>query len=168
MNVEELVRDALQELGVQAAEQPITPDQIQTGIRYTNRMMTSLDYLNLGYTIVNDASDDITVPPFCDEWMVKALAVKMAPQFGGTSMLPEIKVERDQSYANLLNQAVEVGPSCYPSRLPVGAGNNQDDTNIRFYPGRNELLEKEDGQDIDTEEGQDILAQDQSGGSWPC
>lgn len=168
MNVEELVRDSLQELGVQAAEQPITPDQIQTGIRYTNRMMASLDYLNLGFTIVNDASDEITVPPYCDEWMVKALAVRLSPQFGGTSMLPIIMQDRDQAYSNLLNQAVEVEPSCYPSRLPVGAGNSQDDTNIRFYPGRNKILEKEDGQDILTEEGQDVLAQDQDTGSCPC
>lgn len=168
MKVEELTRDSLQELGVQAAEQPITTDQIQTSIRYINRMMTSLDYLNLGFTTVNDASDDITVPPYADEWMVKALAVKLAPQFGGTSMLPEIKVERDQAYSNLLNQAVEVEPSCYPSRLPVGAGNNQDDTNIRFYPGQNEVLEKEDGQDILTEEGDDILPQDQDDGTCRC
>lgn len=168
MNVEELVRDSLQELGVQAAEQPITPDQIQTGIRYINRMMYGVDYLNLGFTTVNDASDEITVPPYCDEWMVKALAVRLSPQFGGTSMLPIIMQDRDQAYSNLLNQAVEVDPSCYPSRLPVGAGNNQDDTNIRFYPGRNRILEKEDGQDILTEDGEDVLAQDQSIDPCPC
>jgi hypothetical protein len=168
MKVEDLVRDSLQELGVQAAEQPITSDQIQTGIRYTNRMMTSLDYLNLGFTIVDDASDEITVPPFCDEWMVKALAVRLSPQFGGTSMLPIIMEDRDTAYANMLMQLVEVDPSCYPSRLPVGAGNQQDDTNIRFYPGQNQVLEKEDGQDILTEEGQTILPQDSGSGSCPC
>jgi hypothetical protein len=168
MKVEDLVRDSLQELGVQAAEQPITPDQIQTGIRYTNRMMTSVDYLNLGFTVVNDASDEITVPPFCDEWMVKALAVRLSPQFGGTSMLPSIMEDRDTAYSNMLLQTVEVDPSCYPSRLPVGAGNQQTDTNIYFYPGKNEVIEKEDGQDILTEEGKTILPQDSGDGSCPC
>ena len=150
MNVEELVRDALQELGVQAAEQPITADQIQTGIRYTNDLMESYDYLNLGFTVVNDASDTITIPAFARSWLKKALAVELAAQFGDTSQLQVIVAGRDSAFERLLLQSVEVGAACYPSRLPVGAGNYHTAHDI-FFPEKDPTIDQETGEPINTE-----------------
>lgn len=151
MKVEAAVRDALQELGVQAAEQPITHDQVQTGIRYINMLMESYDYLNLGFTIVSSASDDITIPPYASMWLIKALAVELSPQFGGTSQLPMIVQGRDRAYDNLLLQSIEVGAANYPSRLPTGSGNQCGTYGRRFYPEQPEGINKEDGQPILTE-----------------
>lgn len=153
MKAEELIRDALQELGVQAAEQPITPDQVQTGIRYTNDMMEEYDYLNLGYSIIDSASDDITVPGFARTWMKKQLALHLAPQFTATSMVPMIAQQASRALDNLLMQSLEIGEMSMPPTLPVGSGNelwNSD--NLTFYP--------EDDETIDTEDGQNILTED--------
>lgn len=153
MKAEELIRDALQELGVQAAEQPITPDQIQTGIRYTNDMMEEYDYLNLGYSIINSASDDITVPGFARTWMKKQLALHMAPQFTATSMVPMIAQQASRALDNLLMQSFEVGEMSMPATLPVGSGNElRNDHGRTFYHEDPESIEAEDGQNILTED----------------
>lgn len=152
MKAEELIRDALQELGVQAAEQPITPDQIQTGIRYTNDMMEEYDYLNLGYSIIDSASDNITVPGYARTWMKKQLALHLAPQFTATSMVPLIAQQADRALDNLLLQSVEVGQMSMPGTLPVGSGNELwNDDGFHFYPEDPEAIEAEDGQTILTE-----------------
>lgn len=153
MKAEELIRDALQELGVQAAEQPITPDQIQTGIRYTNDMMEEYDYLNLGYSIIDSASDDITVPGFARTWMKKQLALHLAPQFTATSMVPMISQQASRALDNLLMQSLEIGEMSMPATLPVGSGNELwNDDGLTFYPEGPETIETEDGQNILTED----------------
>lgn len=153
MKAEELIRDALQELGVQAAEQPITPDQMQTGIRYTNDMMEEYDYLNLGYAIIDSASDEITVPNYARTWMKKQLAVALAPQFTATSMLPLISQQAERAMDNLLIQSVNIGQMTMPSTLPVGSGNELwREESVTFYPGDEETINTENDQTILTED----------------
>lgn len=153
MKAEELIRDALQELGVQAAEQPITSDQMQTGIRYTNDMMEEYDYLNLGYSIIDSASDDITVPGYARTWMKKQLALHLAPQFTATSMVPMIQQQATRALDNLLLQSVEVGEMSMPGTLPVGSGNELwDSDSLHFYPSDPDNIDAEDGQNILTED----------------
>lgn len=153
MKAEELIRDALQELGVQAAEQPITPDQVQTGIRYANDMMEEYDYLNLGYSIIDSASDEITVPGFARTWMKKQLALHLAPQFTATSMVPMISQQASRALDNLLMQSLEIGEMSMPATLPVGSGNELWDSRSRtFYPDGEEIINTEDGQNILTED----------------
>lgn len=82
MKASEWIRDALQELGVQAAEQEVGGDHFKTGARYANRLMASYDNLGLGYTVIAEASDEVTIPPYAEEWAVIALAVRLSPQFG--------------------------------------------------------------------------------------
>ena len=53
-----IITDALQEILVQATEQPIEPSEFQSGIRYLNRMMSQWEAngMDLGYVeVVNPA-----------------------------------------------------------------------------------------------------------------
>lgn len=151
MNVEHWIRDALQELQVQAAEQPITNDQMATGIRYANRLMAGVDYLGLGYSVVSSSGDDVTIPPYAEEWAVSALAARMAPQFTPTETLVLVKQNEREAFRNLLLQHQELTPSSYPPTLPLGSGNHNC-SGARYYPG--------DGNSLTSETGQIIIAED--------
>lgn len=145
MKTEDWVRDALQELGQQAAEQPVTDDMMATGIRYGNRLMQSHAYLGLGFTVVTSASDTVTIPAFAEDWAVKALAIRLAGQFGAFDGLDALKVEADETYVSMLrNIDLDISQDM-PDTLPVGTG-NQTQTFSKFFPRteNNELTEASD------------------------
>lgn len=145
MKASEWIRDSLQELGMLAAEQPVTPDQFQTGIRYANRLMASHENLGLGYTVIANANDEVTIPPYAEEWAVIALAVRLSPQFGPNETLGELKMNERVAYNQMLNH-IPMDISCdYPSTLPVGSGNECASGDIRFYPGEENNLATEQG-----------------------
>ena len=152
MKAEEWIRDALQELGQQAAEQPLTNDQIQTGIRYANRLMRAKAPLGLGYTVIDSASDDITIPPYAEEWAVKALAARMASQFAAFDGLIELRLDEAEAFKDVLrNTPIDVSMSM-PEGLPIGSGNDQFCT-PRFYPADPNLELSETGSYVEVEGG---------------
>lgn len=145
MNAEELIRDSLQELGVQAAEQPITSSHIQTGIRYINRLMSGVDYLGLGFTEISSASDEINIPPYAEEWLVFKLAIRMAPQFPPTDQLQMIIMNERDAWTNLLSQHQDLPAARIGSTVPVGAGNYDSVWGSNFYPGDENCMLDESG-----------------------
>lgn len=154
MKASEWIRDALQELGMLAAEQPVTSDQFQTGIRYANRLMASYDNLGLGYTIIANASDEITIPPYAEEWAVIALAVRLSPQFGPNETLMELKTNERVAYRQML-QHIDMDISMdYPSILPVGSGNECNFSDVRFFPSTENNLLTEQGDYLIAEDGE--------------
>lgn len=152
MKAEDWIRDALQELGQQAAEQPLTNDQIQTGIRYANRLMRAKAPLGLGYTVIDSASDEITIPPYAEEWAVKALAVRLASQFAAFDGLADLKEEMREAFKDVLrNQPIDISMSM-PEGLPIGSGNQQFCTPA-FYPADPDLELTETGDYVEVEGG---------------
>lgn len=148
MKAEEWIRDAYQELGVLGSEQPITAAMTQSAIRYANRLMLSYDYLGLGYSVIDSASDEITIPPYAEEWAVTALAVRLAPQFGGFEGLMDIKMAAELAYTNMLKHITLDVSQTPPSYLPMGSGNQDSNYGCGavFYPGAADDLElTEDG-----------------------
>ncbi len=144
MKAEELIRDSLMELGVVAAEQPVSPDQMQTAIRYLNRLMYSYDYLGLGYAVVDSGSDNLTIPPYAEEWAVKALAVRMAKQFGPADDIMLLKDDERVAYRNMLAHIPLDIAQNYPGNLPVGSPNSNFFSGD-FYPGSPDHLLNEQG-----------------------
>jgi hypothetical protein len=152
MIASEWIRDALQEIGQQAAEQPLTADQIQTCIRYANRMMRAKAPLALGYSVISSASDEVTIPPYAEEWAVKGLAVRLASQFAAYDGLAELKMEANEAFKDVLrNQPLDISQSM-PETLPVGSGNQQVWTQT-FYPADPNLELTETGDYVEVEGG---------------
>ena len=146
MKAEDWIRDAYQELGVLASEQPITAAMTQTAIRYGNRFMQSYDYLGLGYSVIDSVSDEVTIPPYAEEWAVAALAARLAPQFGSFEGLMDIKLAADVAYTNMLKHITLDVSQTPPSYLPMGSGNQDLGCGSVFYPGAADGLElTEDG-----------------------
>lgn len=134
MKARELIQDAMMEIGAAAAEQPITGDEFRTAVRYANSMFASKKFLNLGYTPLRNASDVVTIPDYAEEWAVKALAVRLSPQFAPAETYGMLKDDERVAYHALLQNHQKIKPSRYPNTLPVGAG-NECYSGIRFYPG---------------------------------
>lgn len=153
MRAEIVVRDALQEIGQQAAEQPVQSDEMATGIRNLNRLMSGYANLGLGYTILSSGSDEVTIPTYAEDWIILALAKRLSAQFPSLSDSDKISLDNNLKVAwnNLLENQQVISDCTYPSTLPIGSG-NQGVFGNRFYPIDDNNILAEDGDNILLEE----------------
>lgn len=120
----QIVRDALQELTVQAQEQTVPPVEIETGLRYLNRMMASLDAtgVKLGYTVVDSPNDIVTVPSGATEGMVFNLALRLANGYD-IPISASLGTMAAEGLRTLQIIGVSVGNANFGGTLPIGSGN---------------------------------------------
>ncbi len=131
-----IIRDALQEILVQASEQPIQSNEATDAMRYLNRMMAQWEAMGiaLGYTPVTSLGDDITVPVAALDGIVLNLSLKLAPQYDVAITGIQAQNARD-ALAAIRAITISVGPAYFPSTLPIGSGNEQYGwQNTHFYP----------------------------------
>ena len=132
-----VINDALQEILVQASEQPIQPVDFQTARRYLNRMMSSFDAqgISLGYTKVANPNDIITIPDGAIEGVIFNLAVRLLPQYD-LPLTAEMQRNAREGREAMLNIALEINATPMPCTLPIGSGNEGDyvDNDYHFYP----------------------------------
>lgn len=140
----ELISDALEEILVNQDESPEEPSDVQSAIRAMNRMIAAWNY-PLGYTVVDNVDDEVTVIAAAEEAIVKNLAIRLAPQFDAIVTL-DLKNAAKGALASLRRIVIVVGEASYPSRLPVGSGNQHH--NRTFYPPSDAELVQEEGGSI--------------------
>lgn len=82
-DTETLVRDALQHLGVVAAEQPIQAVDMADGIRALNLMMRALEAegMTFGWSDVDSPSAVLPLPPEAEEAIGYLLAIRLQSRF---------------------------------------------------------------------------------------
>ena len=163
----EVVQDILQELVVQAAEQPITADESQTTIRYMNRYMTQLAALgtSLGYTKVDNLGDDVTIPDGAIMGMIKNVALYIANQYD-VPVSQTLLTQAEEGLRAMRKLASTLQPTLLPCTLPIGSGNepagkggSSGDANSgngfggHFYPCEADQILAENNQNILIEEG---------------
>jgi hypothetical protein len=142
-----VINDALQELLVQASEQPIESVDFETAKRYLNRMMFEFDAdgINLGFTQVVKASDPITVAYGAINGIIYNLAMNLATTFD-VPVGPELALKAAEGKRIMTKIATTIGPSSYPDTLPIGSGNEGYSTDsYHFY--------EEDPATVDTQRG---------------
>lgn len=120
----DLIKDALTELTVQAQEQTVPAVDLNTGVRYLNRMMQMLDAegVKLGYTLVNSPNDVLTVPAGAYEGIMFNLALRLANGFDVNTTGEFRQVARDSKRV-LYKLGVGLNTMNFPSTLPIGSGN---------------------------------------------
>jgi len=147
---EQVISQALSLILVRQSESPLRPDEYQSGIETLNDLMTMWDSsgLPLGYTLVDNLSDEITVPAFALLAIKQNLAIQLAPEFGGNidqMLLSNAAMAKRALYSAV----VRAEASCYPSTLPVGSGSSGSSggRSRRFYPGcpQELLVTEQDG-----------------------
>ena len=158
----DVIKSALQEILVQASEAPIQADQAQDGIRYLNRMMAKFaaQGINLGYTSVTSLASPITVSDGALDGIVKNLALSLFPQYSapGTAINPLLIQQAREGLDVMRMLAIDsIGPSFYPSSLPIGSGNESDNSIAdKFYTEPSEEVLGESGGFISIESGTEL------------
>ncbi len=148
----ELITDALTKILVAARERPIRPEQMNEGIRYLNRMMAAFDArgISLGYTIVENEADEITVPIGALEGICANLSIRLAPIYNMRVSVELAKEAKDGMNA-MLDIAVKVEPTCLPPTMPIGSGNEHHNDHRKFFAGKQSEILKEFNGSILTE-----------------
>ena len=151
----EVIVDALQNLIIQASESDINADEAQTAIRFMNDYMASIAAypgINLGYTVVNNLGDPVTIPEGAIRGLKANLAIALAPQYS-VPLTQELLIASQAGQKAMLAISFKIRRTQFGSTLPRGSGNDTR-TNGRtspFYPGIADNINTEDNRNIDLE-----------------
>lgn len=132
----EVVNDAFEEISVKVAEQALQSDELQSGIRRCNDLLTSWDDIGyiVGYNPVFNGDDDLGIDASTVRAVKANLAVKLAPSFQKPVTL-DLRLEANESLDLLINANIFIGKVEFPDTLPLGSGNQgcDFDTDMRFF-----------------------------------
>ena len=135
-----VITDILQEVLVQASEQPIESVDFQFVVRYMNRYMAQLAVTTpLGYTVVSKASDPITIPDGAINGLVFNVALKILNSFDidvGPTLFESAKDSLNAMRKISRNKA----STKHPSTLPIGSGNECYRNSSKFYAAEEDTL----------------------------
>ena len=122
--VQQLADDALLQIMVAGSEAPLAADDMADFIYSLNRYMASLVAIgiNLGFSEVSSASDQLTVPDGAIDGLTSNMAIKLAPKYGGV-VTPELRMDAKDGMETLRVLGQSIPQSAYPTTLPVGSGN---------------------------------------------
>lgn len=130
----EVIQSALLNLNVSAAESGIEAAEAQGAIEMLNDLMTEWDAdgIPLGYTLISDLGDTVTVPDSALRGIKYNLALALAPQYRDN--VPPVLVElASRTKSTIIKQVVNVPRAPMPDTLPIGSG-NECYTDQRFFP----------------------------------
>lgn len=146
---ETVISDALQEILVQASEQSLEAVDFQTGKRYLNRMMATTPYNLLGFTQITNPSEVVTIPDGALEGVIFNLAKRLLSSYDMPLTAELLQSARD-GLSEIRKIAVTILPASMPCTLPIGSGNEQENTfnNQHFYACPDDELLAEQGGSI--------------------
>jgi len=154
----EVIIDALENLVVQAEEAPVPQSEAKAAIRALNDMMFAWDTqgITLGYTVVSNTGDPITVAPGAIEGIKYNLALRLAPKYDVVPS-PALVTMAKLGYSTCVDIAVEIADVELPDTLPQGSGNDYPDYgDSTFFPDQTDTILTESGGSVgledDTEE----------------
>jgi len=131
-----LVQDAFEEIGVKKAEVDLTDDELQSGIRRANDLLTSwadIGYI-VGYNPVLNGDDIVEVEASALGAAKYNLATRLAPSYQKPITIELASIAAD-TFNTLINSNIFIGEVAYPDTLPLGSGNRRcnSDTDARFF-----------------------------------
>ena len=143
---QDVVNDILQEILVQANEQPIEAVDFQFVVRYMNRYMAQLAIrAPIGYTKVTEPTDYITIPDAALEGLIFNVALKILNSYDidvGPTLYQNAAEGLDTIYRISMAPVVVT----HPSTLPIGSGNECGAFTNHFYPSQgNPALTEQNG-----------------------
>jgi hypothetical protein len=141
---QEVIKGALQRILVQGSEADLEPDEYQDAINDLNEMMLAYDAdgIRLGYTLVGNLSDKVTVPSGALMGIKANLAILLAPDYNKpVSKGLEMAAARGEDVMRKL--ASDLSEASYPYTLPVGSGNEDSGaltSGAPFYPDEEDMV----------------------------
>ena len=133
--VEQIAKASLQRILVQGSESTLNPDDYQDFIFALNNYMTALDAegIALGYTVVDDLSDQVTIPVGALRGVIANMAIEVAPDYGGV-VTDALVVQAQQGMIAMRRLGKSSPQTQFPSTLPRGSGNYYEYSTNPFYP----------------------------------
>lgn len=138
--VAQVATASLKRILVQAADAPLEADEYQDYIFALNNFMLALDAegITLGYTVVSDLGDEVTVPAGALRGIIANMAIEVAPDYNGT-VSPALANAAAEGMQVMRIIGQTVGATSYPSTLPIGSGNEGGRlAPCKFYDGASE------------------------------
>ena len=154
-----VINDVLQEILVQASEQSIETVDFNNAVRYMNRMMATFDAegISLGYTQVTKASDIITIPMGAIEGLIFNLALRLTTAYD-IPVAGTLALNAREAKNAMRNLSVFIEPTQFPCTLPIGSGNEWDNSFSinHFYACPDDELLTEQGGSLLLEDGTNV------------
>lgn len=126
---QQLIEQALTEIGKNPTVFNIDPDDMQAALRTLDSMMATWGGkgIRLGYALpdgpeASQLDTDSGLPDMAIEAVYLALSIRLAPSYGKTPS-NETKLAARTAYASLPNNAAFPPEQQYKAWLPAGAGN---------------------------------------------
>lgn len=133
----EVVQDAFEEIGVKTAEVSLTGDELQSGIRRCNDMLTEWDDIGIivGYNEVLNGDDTINVERSAISAVKYSLAIRLAPSYQKV-VSAALASLAGGTMDVLLASSSYIGEVELPDTMPIGSGNecSASDIDRRFFP----------------------------------
>ncbi len=148
-----IINDALNDLEVKSAEVDLTTEELNTGMRYINRLMTTfaVSGINVGFTKAVSVDDEFTAPDWFEEVIITHLAIRLAPGFG-IQVSPAIVMAAKEAIKQVQRRVVHLHPVEFPNVLPIGSGNYQGDNTRFFHDDNTNDLTSASGDILDDDE----------------
>ena len=135
-----VVTDILQEILVQASEQPVEAVDFQFVVRYMNRYMAQLAVtIPLGYTVVTNPDDLITIPDGAINGLIFNVALKVLNSFD-IAVGPTLAANANDALTAMRKLSRNAASTRHPSTLPIGSGNETSFNSTHFYAGEESTI----------------------------
>lgn len=118
-SVSDTIKDALVQLRVQDANEPVDADIFASSVRALNRMMRrwEADGLALAWMDVSNPADVLPAPPEAEQAIIDNLSIVLRPQFGGT-LDPDVMMRAKQGLHDLERDNTVANPLVLRTKLP--------------------------------------------------
>jgi len=135
----QVLRTALLAIFAIGAEAEIEGDEFNDAIEVMNNFMFAQDAdgVKLGYTFVDDLSDEITIPPGALMGLIANVAILSEPFYPDATISQALILAAERGLRTMEHLGVTVGNTQFPGTLPVGSGNEGDCSGFHqqhFYP----------------------------------
>lgn len=133
-----VLKSALQRILVQGSEADLEPDEFQDAIDDMNNLMLAYDAdgISLGYTLIEDLGDEVTVPLGALRGVIANVAIEISPDYNGT-VTAALARAAEAGLQTMRKLGQFITPTEFPSTLPIGSGNEGTVTRFsgnHFYP----------------------------------
>ena len=110
--------------------------------------MATVPFTGLGYTQITEPLELVTIPDAALEGVIFNLAKRLLASYD-MPLTTELAMSAKEGLQEIRRLTVTVSPSSYPCTLPLGSGNEQENTyNTHFYPCLDDEVLAEQGGSI--------------------
>ncbi len=154
----DILLSAFEDIVVRIDEETLGASDERTGIKTINRIMAMLSEngVDLGFTKLSKINDPVTIPDGVMDSLVSLLALRLWPSYRTGEPGSQVVINARNGLAQMYKSGITIAATEYPSRLPVGSGN--EDTGGYydvFYPELESTILAENNGSISLEDDTD-------------